>query len=47
MGLSEALAREPEDCSAIDESVDGGDGGSLGGKETSPFAEAGVSREDD
>ena len=44
VGLSEAFALEPENCSAIDESVDGGDGGSLGGKETLPLAEPGVCR---
>ena len=47
MGLSEALTREPENCSAIDETVDGGNGCGFGGKESSPLAEAGVGGEDD
>jgi hypothetical protein len=33
LGVAEALAGEAEDCGAVDETVDGRDGGGLGGEE--------------
>ena len=45
--LSEALATEAQNGGSIDEAVDGGHSGGLGGEEVSPLAEAGVRGKDD
>ncbi len=43
--LSEALTGEPQDGGTIDESVGGGDSGSLGGEESLPLCETCVGGE--